>query len=277
MTKLSWLVCATSKVTPVLCFVMKFQPVISSPAAGENSRHRLLATSLHNCVKVSENIILIQFNFNAAAQEAETCIVLSCMASATIEDVAKAAPDVLRWLQMYIFRDQGLTRSLIKRAEDNGYKAIVLTVDAIIHGRRRNDLRNQFILVPHLRFGNVGGPTNKADSEDYAMYVKSLIEQAIDWSTVSWLKSVTKLPVLLKGILTAEDARIAVKHGVDGIIVSNHGGRQLDGVPATVRYYTTPYILIQLITRFGGWTPIRGRVLELCCIDLKSYNSMQNS
>lgn len=199
------------------------------------------------------------------------------MASATIEDVAKAAPDVLRWLQMYIFRDQGLTRSLIKRAEDNGYKAIVLTVDAIIHGRRRNDLRNQFILVPHLRFGNVGGPTNKASSEDYAMYVKSLIEQAIDWSAVSWLKSVTKLPVLLKGILTAEDARIAVKHGVDGIIVSNHGGRQLDGVPATVRYYTTPYILLQLINRFGGWTPIRGRVLELCCIDLKSCNSMQNS
>lgn len=161
-------------------------------------------------------------------------MIFSCMSSATIEDVAKAAPDGLRWLQIYIFRDQELTCSLIKRAEDNGYKAIVLTVDAVIHGRRMNDLRNQSTLVPHLRFGNVGGPTDKASSEDYALYVKSLIEQSVEWSSVSWLKSVTKLPVLLKGILTAEDARLAMEYGVDGIIVSNHGGRQLDGVPATL-------------------------------------------
>ena len=164
-------------------------------------------------------------------------MILSCMSSATIEEVAKTAPNALRWLQVYIFRDRELTRSLIKRAEENGYKAIVLTVDAIAHGRRLNDLRNQTALVPHLRFGNVRGPTDKASSEDYAMYVKSLIEQAVDWNSVSWLKSVTKLPVLLKGILTGEDARLALQHGVDGIIVSNHGGRQLDGVPATVRLF----------------------------------------
>ena len=158
------------------------------------------------------------------------------MASATIEDVAKAAPNVFRWLQIYFFRDQELARGLIKRAEDSGYKAIVLTVDTLILGRRRNDLRNQSVLVPHLRFGNVGGPTSKASSEDFALYVKSLFEQAIDWSSVSWLKSITKLPVLLKGIMTAEDARLAVEHGVDGIILSSHGGRQLNGVPATVSY-----------------------------------------
>ena len=161
-------------------------------------------------------------------------MVLSCMASATIEDVARAAPNGLRWLQMYIYRDQELTRSLVKNAEDSGYKAIVLTADAIIHGRRWQDLRNQSILVPHLRFGNVGAPQTEASSKDYALYVKSLIDQAIDWNSISWLKSITKLPVLIKGILTAEDAKLAVKHGVDGIIVSNHGGRQLDGVPATV-------------------------------------------
>ena len=179
---------------------------------------------------------IITFFTNVAAQEARTCMILSCMSSATIEDVANAAPDVLRWLQVYIFKDQRLTQSLIKQAEDNGYKAIVLTVDAIIHGRRINDLRNQPVLVPHLSFGNVRGPTNKASCEDYALYVKSLIEQAIDWSSVSWLKSITKLSVLVKGILTAEDAMLAVKHGVDGIIVSNHGGRQLDGVAASVRH-----------------------------------------
>lgn len=162
-------------------------------------------------------------------------MVLSCMASATIEDVAKAAPNVLRWLQMYIFRDQELTRSLVKRAEDSGYKAIVLTVDAITHGRRWRDLKNQSVLVPHLRFGNIGGSKTEACStEDYALYVKSLIEQAIDWRSFSGLKSITKLPVLIKGILTAEDAKLALQHGVSGIIVSNHGGRQLDGVPATV-------------------------------------------
>ena len=163
-------------------------------------------------------------------------MILSCMASAPIEDVAKAAPNVLRWLQIYMFRDQELTRDLIKRAEDSGYKAIVFTVDAVVYGRRINDLRNQSTLVPHLRFGNVGGPTSKASSEDYALYIKSLFEQTIDWSSVSWLKSITKLPVLIKGIMTADDARLAVEHGVDGIIVSNHGGRQLDGVPATVSY-----------------------------------------
>ena len=159
-------------------------------------------------------------------------MVLSCFSSATIEDVAIAAPNVLRWLQMYMFTDPELTKSLIKRAEDNGYKAIVFTADAIIHGRRRRDLKNQSLLVPHLRFGNVVAP--KASREDYALYVKSLIEQAINWKSFLWLKSVTKLPVLIKGILTAEDAISAVQHGVDGIIVSNHGGRQLDGVPATV-------------------------------------------
>lgn len=188
-------------------------------------------------VKSIEIALVLCFITNVAAQEARTCMILSCLSSATIEDVANAAPDVLRWLQIYIFKDQRLTHSLIKQAEDNGYKAIVLTVDAIIHGRRMNDLRNQPIIVPHLSFGNVKGPTNKASSEDYGLYVKSLIEQAIDWSSVSWLKSVTDMPVLVKGILTAEDAILAVEHGVDGIIEINHGGRQLDGVSATVRYF----------------------------------------
>ena len=169
---------------------------------------------------------------NTAGQEAKICMVLSCMASATIEDVAKAAPNVLRWLQMYMFRDQELTRSLVKRAEDSGYKAIVLTVDAIILGRRWRDLKNQSVLLPHMRFGNIrGSETEACSTEDY---VKSLFEQAIDWTSFSWLKSITRLPVLIKGILTAEDAKLAVQHGVSGIIVSNHGGRQLDGVPATV-------------------------------------------
>ena len=170
-----------------------------------------------------------------AGQEAKICMVLSCMASATIEDVAKAAPNGLRWLQMYMFRDQELTRSLVKHAEDSGYKAIVLTVDAITHGRRWRDLKNQSVLLPHMRFGNIRGyKTEACSTEDYALYVKSLLEQAIDWTSFSWLKSITRLPVLIKGILTAEDAKFAVQHGVNGIIVSNHGGRQLDGVPATV-------------------------------------------
>ena len=159
-------------------------------------------------------------------------MVVSCMASATIEDIANTAPNGLHWLQMYIFQDHEFTKSLIKRAEDSGYKAIVFTVDAIIHGRRWRDLRNQADLVPHLKFGNVEGP----NTDDYAVNVKSIIEQAIDWNSFAWLKSVTKLPVLIKGILTAEDAKLAVEHGVNGIIVSNHGGRQLDGVPATVMY-----------------------------------------
>ena len=147
----------------------------------------------------------------------------------------------MRWFQLYVYRDKELTRSLIKRAEISGYKALVITVDTPVLGRRIADVRNGFTLPSHLSLANFTGfykassmlATDKHESGLHR-YTQSLIDPSVSWETIDWVRGITKLPILLKGILTREDAKEALNHGVDGIVVSNHGARQLDGVPATV-------------------------------------------
>jgi 4-hydroxymandelate oxidase len=144
------------------------------------------------------------------------------------------------WFQLYVYRDRGLTRELVARAEAAGAAAIVLTVDAQIWGRRERDVRNQFHLPQGISVANAlpGGygdmPEREGDS-GLAAYVNSLFDPALSWEDIAWLKSVTSLPVLLKGIVHPDDARLAVEHGADGVMVSNHGGRQLDTACATIR------------------------------------------
>ena len=156
----------------------------------------------------------------------------------------------LRWFQLYIYRDRALTAELVRRAEKAGYKALVLTVDTPILGHRYDDARNKFNLPSHLKLANFddGGDESpgasklvvRAHESGLHQYTKELIDPSLDWSTVAWLCRLTHLPVILKGILTREGARQALKHdGVQGIVVSNHGARQLDGVPATVRQSTS--------------------------------------
>ena len=163
---------------------------------------------------------------------------VSSFASTKLEDIASAATDCLLWMQLFIFQDHELTKSIVKIAERSGYQAVVLTVDSAAHGQRMNNMRNDKILFSHLRFPNIEVGREQGNTKErganFPAYLKSLIKSDIDWSTVDWLKSVTKLPIILKGILTAEDARKAVQHGVAGIAVSNHGGRQLDTAPAAV-------------------------------------------
>ncbi|MEV6118373.1 aminotransferase class I/II-fold pyridoxal phosphate-dependent enzyme [Streptomyces sp. NPDC052109] len=156
-------------------------------------------------------------------------LIVSTFASRTFESIAEAAAAPL-WLQVYCFRDRATTRELVQRAERAGFEALVLTVDAPHLGRRLRDLRNDFRLpegvVPaNLDGGGFSSPSGHARTE---------FDSRLDWSTVEWLRSVSSLPVLVKGVLTAEDARLALAAGVDGIVVSNHGGRQLDGAPATL-------------------------------------------
>ncbi|WP_399135125.1 aminotransferase class I/II-fold pyridoxal phosphate-dependent enzyme [Streptomyces sp. Li-HN-5-11] len=156
-------------------------------------------------------------------------LVAGTFASRTFESIAEAAAAPL-WLQVYCFRDRSVTRDLVQRAEHAGFEAIVLTVDAPHLGRRLRDVRNDFRLpdgvVPaNLPGGNYSSPGGHARTE---------FDPALDWSTIQWLRSVSSLPVLVKGVLTAEDARLALAAGADGIVVSNHGGRQLDGAPATL-------------------------------------------
>ena len=177
-----------------------------------------------------------------ASLSMNTCMVLSTWSSTSIEEVAQANGSGLRWFQLYVFKDKSMTLDLIHRAEQAGYKAVVITVDRPYGGKRMASHRNKFILPRHLKFANPNIIAAQTTTESQLQpgtglysFLQTQIMDKLTWDTITWLKSFTKLPVIVKGILTGEDAKLAVQHGVDGIIVSNHGGRQLDGVLATVR------------------------------------------
>jgi 4-hydroxymandelate oxidase len=173
-----------------------------------------------------------------AAGAAGTLMILSTLSTTSIEDVMAAATGPV-WFQLYVYKDREATKGLVQRAEAAGCSALALTVDAQIWGRRERDVRNRFQLPPGLSVKNLmpAGqeelPPTMQDS-GLAAYVASLFDQTLSWKDVEWLCSLTKLPVLLKGIVHPEDARLAVEHGAAGVIVSNHGGRQLDTAPATI-------------------------------------------
>ncbi|XP_067421424.1 2-Hydroxyacid oxidase 1 [Emydura macquarii macquarii] len=176
-----------------------------------------------------------------ACRSMGTGMMLSSWATSTIEEVAQAAPDGLRWLQLYIYKDRKVTRSLVQRAEIAGYQGIFVTVDTPFLGKRFDDVRNKFQLPPHLRMKNFdtndlafSSEKGYGENSGLAVYVAQAIDPSITWEDIKWLRGLTSLPIVAKGILRADDAREAVKHGVNGILVSNHGARQLDGVPATI-------------------------------------------
>jgi 4-hydroxymandelate oxidase len=147
--------------------------------------------------------------------------ILSTSSSRLLEDVAAAAPDATRWFQLYLQDVPGLSESLVRRADAAGFTAIVLTVDLAAFGYRERDRRTNFQPPP---FGNLD-PETPSPLRTRATTTWSVIEEIRGW---------TSLPVVVKGILTGEDARLAVEHGVDGIVVSNHGARQLDRTPAPI-------------------------------------------
>ncbi|XP_070506348.1 uncharacterized protein Hao [Chironomus tepperi] len=169
-----------------------------------------------------------------AAQNENTVFILSTIATTSIEDVAAAAPEATKWFQLYIYKDRKLTESLVRRAELAGFKALVLTVDAPLFGLRRADLRNKFSMPQHLTLANFHHQVSSMGGSGINEYVAKQFDQGIVWDDVKWLMSITKLPVILKGILTKEDARHACTIGVAGIMVSNHGARQLDNVPSSI-------------------------------------------
>ncbi|HEV2582373.1 MAG TPA: alpha-hydroxy acid oxidase [Ktedonobacteraceae bacterium] len=152
-----------------------------------------------------------------AAGRAGTLMIASTVATRSLEEIAQAASGPL-WFQLYAFRSREFTEQLVRRAEAAGYRAIVLTVDLPKPGNRERDRRNNVTIPPE--------PYQEANFIGLTRGDLPLV--SLTWDSIAWLRSVTTLPLLIKGILTAEDARLAVEHGVDGIIVSNHGGRQLD-------------------------------------------------
>ncbi len=173
-----------------------------------------------------------------AAGAAGTIMVLSTLSNSSIEEVVSAASGPV-WFQLYVYKDREATAGLIHRAEAAGCKALVVTVDAPLWGRRERDVRNRFQLPEGLSVKNLmpAGkeqfPKEVADS-GLAAYMAEVIDQSVTWKVIEWLRSTTHLPVLIKGVIRADDAVKAVDHGASGIIVSNHGGRQLDTSPATI-------------------------------------------
>jgi 4-hydroxymandelate oxidase len=161
---------------------------------------------------------------------------LSTMASRSIEEVATAAPDGTRWFQLYVQRDPGRSRSFVERAVDAGYRAIALTVDLPVLGYRERDLRSGFVLPP-LGLFPVGRPNHQITLRDAFESSAGAADpemRNLTWDGLATIRGWSSLPLVVKGVLTAEDARLAVEHGVDGIVVSNHGARQLDRLPAPV-------------------------------------------
>ena len=171
------------------------------------------------------------------AGDAGTIFILSTLSNTRIEDVVAAAAGPV-WFQLYVYRDRGATEALVRRAEAAGAQALVLTVDAPLLGRRERDVTNGFALPPDLGIANLHGAGHDvppaSQESGLAAYVADLLDPSLDWSAIGWLRSITRLPVLVKGIVRADDAARAIAEGAAGVVVSNHGGRQLDASPATI-------------------------------------------
>ncbi|KRB27973.1 alpha-hydroxy acid oxidase [Acidovorax sp. Root70] len=184
-------------------------------------------------------------------------VVLSTQASVSLESVAQAVlPDPGRgplWFQLYLQPDRGFTQALVQRAEAAGYEALVLTVDAPTSGVRDRERRAGFRLPPGVGPVNLAGlqaPVSSPLSPGQSALFDGLLHHAPTWDDIAWLQSITRLPVLLKGVLHPADARQAVSVGAAGLIVSNHGGRTLDSAPATAT------ALPRVVQAVGGAVPV---------------------
>jgi isopentenyl diphosphate isomerase/L-lactate dehydrogenase-like FMN-dependent dehydrogenase len=195
----------------------------------------LVAPTAYHCLACEDGECATAQGVGAA----QTLMTVSTLATRSLEEVAQAASGPL-WFQLYVYRDRAVSEALVRRAEAAGYRGLVLTVDAPVLGQRERDVRNGFALPPHLRMANFTDTTGDLAREHHAgasalaVHAAAMFDQSLTWDAVAWLRSLTALPIIVKGIVTAEDALLAVQHGVDGIVVSNHGGRQLDGAVATI-------------------------------------------
>jgi L-lactate dehydrogenase (cytochrome) len=192
-----------------------------------------------------------------AADQAGVGFCLSCMSTSNVEDIARTSTRPV-WFQLYVMRDRELAKSMMQRAKAAGCAVLVITVDLQMQGQRERDVRNGLTIPPQLRAANlldsalhpgwvwryVNGPkvtlanfvgTGLGDDLfTIAGFVNSQFDQSVTWKDIDWVRSVWDGPLALKGILDPEDAALAAQHGVNAVIVSNHGGRQLDCVPSAI-------------------------------------------
>ena len=166
-----------------------------------------------------------------AAAGAATVMCQSTLSSVTPAEIAAAAPGAQQWFQLYWSRDRGFTQELVTAAAEAGFSALMLTVDLPVAGRRERDVRAAFALPDDLPLPNLPQTLQR---EDFHTALHAVVDDTLTWRDLEWLHSVCPLPLVVKGILTHEDALLAAEHGAAAVVVSNHGGRQLDGVPATL-------------------------------------------
>jgi len=183
-----------------------------------------------------------------AAVRANTVMILSTLSTARIEDVAREHQQALKeyptstsqlWFQLYILKDREFTTRLVHRVEKAGFRALVVTVDACRFGNREIDHRNGFRLPENMQLENLhDAGLKQAQGGDHVSALNDFIARNLDasltWSAIKWLRQISRLPIIVKGIMTSEDAQLAVQAGVDGIVVSNHGARQVDTTSSTI-------------------------------------------
>ncbi len=186
-----------------------------------------------------------------AAAAASAIFVVSSFATTAIEDIAASAPAPL-WFQLYVQRDREFTRDLVQRAEAAGCRALCVTVDTPVVGARNREQRTRFALPPGMDLPNLRGlrGVRSGHTPDASELYSQMLNASLSWKDLGWLRSLSKLPLVLKGILDADDAARAVQEGADGVIVSNHGARNLDTVPATNE------ALPQVVERVAGAVPV---------------------
>ncbi|KAG2728593.1 hypothetical protein I3760_01G212600 [Carya illinoinensis] len=185
-----------------------------------------------------------------AAAASKTIMILSTGSSCTMEEVASSC-NAVRFFQLYVYKRRDIAAALVHRAEKNGYKALVLTVDAPRLGRREADIKNK-MMVPGLKNleGLLSIEVDSNSGSNLEAFSKATMDASLCWKDVEWLRSLTNMPILIKGILTREDAIKAAEIGVAGIVVSNHGARQLDYSPATIT------VLEEVVHAVGGKIPV---------------------
>lgn len=242
---------------------LRLAPRVLQPLAGGHTRVPLLGRTLAHPILIAPMAYQrlahphgeLATALAAAAQGAG--LVLSTQASTPLEDVARLVLGETDrgplWFQLYLQPDRGFTRALVQRAEAAGYEALVLTVDASVSGVRDRERRAGFVLPPGVSAVHLQGlrtpPATELQPGQSPLF-DDLLTHAPTWDDVAWLRSITRLPVLLKGITHPLDARLAQEHGAAGVIVSNHGGRTLDTMPPTAE------LLPDVVQALDGALPV---------------------
>ena len=223
---------------------LKLYPRVFRGVGARDTSSTVLGTSARWPVIVAPVALLGMLSLDGevpaarAATAAGSIFVLSTFSVTPIEDVVAAATGQV-WFQLYVYKDRAATEALVRRVEAAGCSALELTADTPILGRRERDVRNSFALpdglwTPNLTADAGSSPPDPGSDSPFAASIDALLDPDLTWDDIAWLTSISNLPVLVKGIVRADDAVRAVDAGAAGVIVSNHGGRQLDTAPAAV-------------------------------------------